>query len=289
MKNIINYYYDIIVNDFKKRNNSFIFYINKTEYEFIEFYGDINELNRIYSILKIYNKICDEIVINREKSVLTYYENVPYILLKKTNCKEEKMKLNNIIDYDSLINKKDELKWKKLWVEKLDYYEILLPQIEQKFPVLKESFDYYLGLNELAINLLNYVDYKNIKFHIAHKRIDKNCDLYNPLNIIIDPKVRDIAEYIKKCFFYENIDEEEIVQTMISNIIEKDEIILLLSRLIYPSYYFDIYEDIYNQKSSEKELKKIIKKNAVYEAFLKKIYNKIKFIYNLPQIEFLEY
>lgn len=289
MKNIINYYYDIIVNDFKKRDNSFIFYINKDEYEFIEFYGDANELNRIYSILRLYNKICDEIVLNKEKNILTYYENIPYILLKKINCKEDKIKINNIIDYDSLINIKDELKWKKLWAEKLDYYEMLLTQIEQKFPVLKESFYYYLGLNELAINLLNYVDYKNIKFHIAHKRIDKNCDLYNPLNIIIDTKVRDIAEYIKKSFFDEELNENEIIQIIISNIIEKDEIILLIARLIYPSYYFDIYEDIYNEKSTERELNRVIKKNAVYEAFLKKIYNKIKFIYNLPQIEFLEY
>ena len=115
---------------------------------------------------------------------------------------------------------------------------MLLTQIEQKFPVLKESFYYYSGLNELSMNLLNYVDYNNIKFHIAHKRIDKNCDLYNPLNIIIDSKVRDIAEYIKISFFNDEINEDEIIQIIISNIIEKDEIILLFARLIYPSYYF---------------------------------------------------
>ena len=289
MKNIINYYYNIIVNDFKKRDSSFIFYVNEYEYEFIQFYGNVDELNRIYSILRLYNKICDEIVLNKDKNILTYYENIPYILLKKINCREEKIQINNIIDYDSLINIKDELKWKKLWSEKLDYYEMLLTQIEQKFPVLKESFYYYSGLNELSMNLLNYVDYNNIKFHIAHKRIDKNCDLYNPLNIIIDTKVRDIAEYIKKSFFNEELNENEIIQIIINNIIEKDEIILLIARLIYPSYYFDAYDDIYNEKSSERELNKIIKKNAIYEAFLKKIYNKIKHIYNLPQIEFLEY
>ena len=289
MKNIINYYYNIIVNDFKKRDNSFIFYINENKYEFTEFYGNVNEVNKIYSIVNFYNKICDEIILNKEQSILTYYENVPYILLKKIYCKEEKMQINDIINYDSLINIRDELRWKKLWGEKLDYYELLLNQMKQKFFILKESFNYYLGLSELAINLLNYVNYKNVRFHISHKRIDKKNDLYNPLNIIIDSKVRDIAEYIKISFFNDEINEDEIIQIIISNIIEKDEIILLFARLIYPSYYFDIYENIYNQKSSEKELNKIIKKNAIYEAFLKKIYNNIKFIYNLPQIEFLEY
>ena len=52
----------------------------------------------------------------------------------------------------------------------------------------------------------------------------------------------------------------------------KDEIYLLLSRLIYPSYYFDIYEKIYREKYSEKELNKIIKRNADYEAFLKEVF-----------------
>ena len=289
MKNIINYYYNMIVNDFIKRDNYFIFYINKNKYEFIEFNGNVNEVNKIYSILNIYNKIFDEIVLNKDKNILTYYENTPYILLKKINSINDEMKLIDIIKYDNLIDIKEDLKWKKLWIEKFDYYELLLTQIEQKFPVLKESFYYYSGLNEFAINLLNYVDYKKIKFHIAHKRIDKETDLYNPLNIIIDSRVRDIAEYIKINFFYKNIDEEEYVEEIIKNIIDRDEALLLMARLIYPSYYYDLYEEIYNKKKNEKDLQKIIKKNATYEAFLKKIYNKIKYIYNLPQIEFLEH
>ena len=289
MKNIINYYYNMIVNDFTKRDNCFIFYINKKKYEFIQFNGDINVVNKIYSILNSYNKIFDEIVLNKEKNILTYYENTPYILLKKNNYSNDEIKLIDIIKYDNLIDIKEELKWKRLWIEKFDYYELLLDQIEPKFAILKESFCYYAGLNEVAINLLNYVDYNKIKFNIAHKRIDKETDLYNPLNIIIDSRVRDIAEYIKNNFFYKNIDVDKCIEEIIKNIIDRDEALLLISRLIYPSYYFDLYDDIYNRRKNESDLQKIIKKNAVYEAFLKKIYNKIKYIYNLPQVEFLEY
>ena len=40
---------------------------------------------------------------------------------------------------------------------------------------------------------------------------------------------------------------------------------------------------------AEKELNGIIKRNAYYEAFLKELYNYVKFLYNIPQIEFLEF
>ena len=41
-----------------------------------------------------------------------------------------------------------------------------------------------------------------VQCRILHKRIKLNStlfDLYNPLNLIIDFKVRDFAEYIKDC------------------------------------------------------------------------------------------
>ena len=84
------------------------------------------------------------------------------------------------------------------------------------------------------VNILNYVNYDNIVNTLAHKRIEKKEDLYDPLNIIIDTKVRDIAEYIKKEFFYGEIKLVEIKQFIISNIISKDEVMLLIARLIYP-------------------------------------------------------
>ena len=83
MKNVINYYYNIILNQYKKRDNSFIFEINNIEYEFIEYYGDINKLLSLYSTLKSYRKKTHEIIINKNGNFITYYENKPYILLKK--------------------------------------------------------------------------------------------------------------------------------------------------------------------------------------------------------------
>ena len=124
---------------------------------------------------------------------------------------------------------------------------------------------------------------------MTHKRIETIDDLFNPLNIIIDNKTRDIAEYIKVNFFTDNIDIDEVTNFIKSNLFLSDEIILLLSRLLYPSYYFDMYEKFYRGNNGEKDLEKIIKKNAEFEAFLKSVYNDVKVLYKIPQIEFLEF
>lgn len=289
MKNVINYYYNIIVNDFKKRENNFIFYIDGNKYEFMQYYGNINKLLNLYSILKTYRREVDEIIVNINNDFITYYENHPYILLKRINCNKRKITLTDILNYDCVLYVKEELNWKKLWQEKLDYYELQLDETGLKYPLLKQAFSYYLGLSEIAINLLNYVNYENINYCLSHRRLEKIEDLFNLLNIIIDNKSRDIAEYIKTKYFNDDIMPDRVIDFIKNSSFSKDEIILFLSRLIYPSYYFDIYEGIYREKDTEKELNKIIKKNADYEAFLKKVYNYIKFLYNVPQIEFLEY
>lgn len=289
MKNVINYFYGIVVNDFTKRDNNFIFYIGKNRFEFIQFYGERNQLLNTYYSLKNYNRDCDEIIFNKNNDLLTTFQNIPYILLKKTNINTDIIDVDDIINYDCNIYFNEKLDWKKLWINKLDYYEMQLKEVELKYPLLNESFSYYFGMSEIAINLLNYVNYKNIDNCIAHKRLEIKSDLYNPLNVIFDSKTRDLAEFIKANFFKDKISNEFVIEILNKVNLSKDEMLLFLSRLIYPSYYFDLYEKIYNGKEDEKTLNKIIKKNALYEAFLKNLYNYIKPWYRIPQIEFLEY
>lgn len=288
MKNTINYFYNIEVKDYKKRNTSFIFFIKNDEYEFVEYYGNINKLMDTYSIIKMYGRLCDEIITNKDNGVVTNYDNKPYILLKKNNYKFREFSLDDIIMYDCEVHMKSSLKWKLLWEEKIDYYELQLEELGAKHSILKESFNYYKGLSELSLNLLNYVDDKNIVFGLSHIRIEKDRDILNPLNIIIDSRVRDIAEYIKIQFLNDEINYENIFYLVSRKQYNKDELILLLARLLYPSYYFDNYEKFYNSNDATKELVEIIKKNSSYEEFLRLLYHDIKKLYNIPQIEFLE-
>lgn len=291
MKNLINYYYGLLVSEFKKINDRFVFEIDNKNYEFIPFYGDINTLYKNYITLVSNNKYCHEVVINKNKSLITIHDNKPYILIKKNIYIDKNVDLNEIINYDMIVYGKYALNWKKLWKDKIDYYEYQMSQLAFKYDILKNSFNYYIGLSETAIGLLNYIDNNEITYHICHKRITQNETLdefFNPINIIIDNRTRDVAEYIKFNYINELIDIKEVFHYLDNLNLNYTESLLFLARLLYPSYYFDMYDEIIQEKISEQKINFYIKKNVYYETFLKKIYNYIKNRYKIPEIEWLE-
>lgn len=291
MKNLINYYYNLNIIDFRKSGEHFIFEIDGKKYEFIPFFGDINEFYKNYLILINNNKYCHEVIVNKDNSLTTFYNNNHYILLRKNISIDKQVDINEIINYDILVYSDTNLNWKKLWSEKIDYYEYQMSQLAFKYKSFKNSFDYYIGLSETAISLLNYIDGDNINYYVCHKRIKQNQKLdefFNPLNIIIDSRVRDIAEYIKINIINDIIGIEEVTYYIENLNFSYTEILLLMSRLLYPSYYFDVYDSVIQGKSSEEEIKPYIKKNISYETFLKSIYKFIKNKYRIPQIEWLD-
>lgn len=291
MKNLINYYYNLIISEFRKIDDYYIFDIEGKKYCFEPFYGNLNKFYQVYSLLKSHNKYCHEVIINKDKSIITFYDNIPYILLKKNLYLTNLVTLEEIFNYDIILYEKNNLNWKELWEEKIDYYEYQMNQLGFKYRFLKESFSYYVGLSEIAINLLNYVNKKNINFYICHKRInykESMDEFLNPVNIVVDNRTRDIAEYLKINYINDKMNIESVIDYLNYISLSYDEGLLLLSRLIYPSYYFDIYDKIIQERVSEEKVKFYIKKNANYEAFLKQIYNFLKNKYKIPEIEWLE-
>lgn len=290
MKNFISYYYNLYVKTYKKREDNFEFRINDNNYRFIPFYGDINKLSKVYLILKNNNKYCHEIVFNRNNSMLTMYNEKTYILIKENSCLEKCITIGDIVNYDLPVFDNYSLDWKNKWEVKVDYYEYQMSQMGFKYSLIKNSFDYYCGLTECAICLLNYISQSKINYSICHSRIrynEKLCEFYNPVELIIDNRTRDIAEYIKINYINENITLDEVYNIIDGLYFKPDEIILLLSRLIYPSYYFDLYDKIIEGKIDESKIDMYIKKNAYYETFLKKTYLYLKQRYHLPEIEWL--
>ena len=291
MKNLINYYYNLDLKAFKKSEGKFIFQSDNKFYEFIPFYGDVNIFYKNYITVVNSNKYCHQIIFNKEKKILTFYENKPYLLLKKNLSINNKVDLKEIITYDIPIHSEAKLEWKKLWKEKIDYYEYQMSQLAHKYKKLKNSFDYYIGLSETAINLLNYAKEKDIRFFMCHRRIKQNeklDDFFNPINFVVDSKTRDIGEYIKINYFTKNVDYDDVCHYIDILNFNDTECILLLARLMYPSYYFDTYDQIIQGFIGEEKIEAYTKKNASYEAFLKKIYIYIRLNFRIPEIEWLE-
>ena len=292
MKNLINYYYDLILSEMRKNDNNYVFYIDDIEYVFLPFYGNVDRLYEIYRLTYQNGRYVHEIIFNKFKSIITYYNNIPYILLKKNILLKDMVNDDYILKYDFPIYKSINFNWKELWKNKIDYYEYQCKEIGVKYKSITESFSYYIGLSELAISLLNYVNIKEINPYLSHSRIKYSetiDDFCNPVNLVIDSKVRDVSEYLKSNFIFEKISLKESLDIISKLKLNRSEAILLFSRLLYPSYYFDTYDKIIQDKVKSNKLDIYIEKNVYYETFLKQVYSFLKYKYKMPIIEWLEY
>lgn len=282
--NFINNYYE-----FNHNNNYYRLYILNEEY-------NIYNYNNIYTINKelTNNTLMSEIILNKDKNIITTYHNINYILLK-INCNINKNITLEEIDYLSKVKivNNNKSNWGLLWSKKIDYLEELISENGKKYPQVVNSFNYFIGLSENAISYYNNIDIdNNMMYYISHKVLrptDKVDSLYNPLNIIYDYRVRDVAEYIKNSFWTDNHNiYNELNNYLYKNNLSLNEVKLLISRVLFPSFYFDLYEDIFNYNKDEKILNNIISRIDEYEEYLNSIIIYFKRFYPIDEIEWLK-
>lgn len=288
MRNALKYYYNIYCQDIIKTNNNYKIIIDNELYYLVKFKGNITTLSSIYDFLIKNNIYCHEIIINKDNSFITDVDNNLYILIK-IHSNLNKINYMDIANYNIIVGK-EKCRWPQLWINKIDYYEYQMNQFKKKYPYLYKTFSYYSGLTETSIMLANTVKNNILDIYIEHDRIYKNTstlDFYNPINMIKDVKVRDITEYFKQQFFYVNNPIISVKNYLDYIKLSTDEAILFMSRLLYPSYYFDMYDEIIQNKIDEKKINSVVDKVNDYEIFLKDIYDYLKTKYNIPEIEWL--
>lgn len=283
MIDYINYYYDLYPVTINEIDDKYMFYINLEKYYFIIYDRNIEELDELVKLNKkmIENgSLVSEIITNKFDDVINNYNGKLYILIRVYVNESKKVNIKDII---YMLNEKDtgdsyknisRTHWSKLWEDKVDYFEYQMGHLIKKYPILYNIIDYYLGISENAIFYLKNVvsNYNgNVSLGVCHKRIGVNStlfDLYNPLNLIIDYKVRDIAEYIKDAFFNDK-DVSSIFAIIYSNYyFDKLNLSLLLSRFLFPSYFYDMFESIVYNGENESLIYEIIKKSSKYEDFI---------------------
>ena len=263
------------------------------------------ELNSIYQIdVELLNRHIPihQIILNKQKNIVTVVNDIPYILIKSFVKKNDSIDIDDIIflSNNTEIKKQDPFldksNWTYLWENKNDYLEYQVSQFGIKYPIICETFSYYIGMAENAIlyaknTIIETKPELSDSLVISHRRINNLTtlfDLYNPLDFVIDYRVRDIAEYIKFKFFYNKGNLwEEINNYFINNKISTFSVRMLFARLLYPTYYFDLYDQILEGSYDEKELHYIIKKQEEYEEFLGDIYHYLSLRYSIPPIEWL--
>jgi len=303
MKNNIMYYYNLNIDNIYQNNNFYYFDINDERYEFVVYTRDIKEQKAIYELNKkmvMANILVHEIVLNKDNYVVTIINNTPYILYKVYINKEKNISLEELtyfanynFKYDDELKKDD---WNVLWGKKIDYLEYQINQTGKKYPILVDSFSYFVGLAENAISYVKNTIIEVAKEQsdigvISHRKIKEcyklNC-IYDPLNIVIDHKSRDLSEYIKLSFLNNNTNIfNELDIYFANNYFSLYGIRLLFARVIYPNFYFDVYDEIILGIVNESEILNITNRTEEYEEYLRRIYFYLRKFYNIPEIEWL--
>lgn len=294
MENVIKYFYNINVTNIR-RNSKITFIedgINLYAFENCDNYlEDIEEIYRLNQYL-IYNNIyIYEIIKNRFNEITTLNENSEYILIKIDNNYNKKIDLNMIINFQYKIYNDFNLKindWKTLWMKKVDNYEYYISLNGLKYPLLKSSINYFIGMSENAIEALNEVE--NNDLYLQHRRITYTStyfDFFNPLNIILDTRVRDLCEYYKSCVVYGVQFTNDIISIANSLNYALNEYLLFYIRMLFPTYYYDIYEKIIFSNEEENTVLKVIESIDRYYLVLREINIKISRFVALPDISWI--
>lgn len=297
MKNAIAYYYNLYSYDIHHINGIYKFSVNDLHYVFTPY--EISEINDIYELSQALLQsgiYIHQIIPNINNELYTNINNINYVLLMLNNDFNKKIELIDITNFNNAVgyikfDKLNRQNWSRLWEIKIDYFEYQINQFGKKYPHIRDSFSYYVGLAETGISL-----YVNSKVQlsspvVSHRRIKVNStyyDLYNPLNLVMDFKVRDAAEYFKDLFLEKDNVFDEIIQYFSMNYLSTYDCFLFFVRMFFPSFYFDLYEDIVERQLNDNKIKKISEKTVAYEQLLKKLYIYLLQYINMPDIEWLK-
>ena len=157
MKDILRTYYQIIIDDKSLRDkeyfsyNNHLFYLYKYERNIIE----VDSLMTLSNFLFQNNIRLNQVIYNIYNKPLTYHDNNYYILIKTdyrfsdNTFKYIKAPLDK--RYENLYRNN----WGYLWSMKIDYVEYQINHFRNKYPLLLESVNYYIGLAENAIMYFN--------------------------------------------------------------------------------------------------------------------------------------
>lgn len=289
MNSILQYYYEIIISSNKINDNGYFSYNNHffCLYEYKRNTNELEALNYLNKLMILKNISINKIIENIFHKPLTVHNNKNYVLILINYEYQESANLKFISAFND--KKLDILKrnnWSYLWSMKIDYIEYQLKHIKNSYPLINDSVNYYIGMAENAISYFNMLNLTNEGLFIEHRRVNIN-NIYNPVELVIDYKVRDVTEYIKANFINGKMSIYDIKNYINKLNISNIDYILLYTRMLYPSFYFDLYERIINDDEDEKEIEKIVNLSSDYEELLYEIYMVIRKRVNILGIDWI--
>lgn len=266
MKEILEKYYLIKIDDYKVHDDGIVFNVAGINYLLINTIYDENYLNMLVDLqnqLKTKKNILHDFVLNKDGHLIS-----EGCVLLKINCLLDEISLEDIKGFAILANesmKKEYITMEIFWEKKIDYLEVQLSELSNNI-LINNSFDYYVGIAEILISFLKKQnDGKDVNLVLSHKvfKSKDTIDFYNPLYVTCDLHLRDLAYYIKA-----NNDWELLYNILDNYKFTNYEYAYFFVRLVFPYDYFSSLEEILVDKKTEDKLLKIINNNKDYEKYL---------------------
>jgi len=182
----------------------------------------------------------------------------------------------------------------ELWEEKIalieEKYMEAISIDDYAYPVLNTETIYALGLANNAVAYLVDIKYdygeEMNDLTMVHRRLNSlyAIDLFNPFNIVLDTQARDIA-YL---YGLGELNEYDVLKAIQSFQFSPKEVSLLVARLLFPTYTFDLLEDQYNiKKDIKKELLAKYKNSITVLKRISSLMNILVKQYSIRPIEWL--
>lgn len=265
MKDFIFANYNFVVN--KIFDNYFFVGDEKVLIE--KYYGDIkvlDELYRVSNLLYFKNKHISTFLLNKENLIYTKKDNY-YIILLKINDRESYISLNYLLN-EFIDNKLPELNLINKISDDIDSFEEKLQSFNSEFKLLQDSCNYFIGMSENAIELLNEYSYvgNDIVHNISFDSFNIES-INNPLYLVKSNKLFDITNYIKYCFFKKVLDYDELY-LIIKSLNSEYEECVFFSLMMFSNYYFDMANKIISKEYEEKKINLFINSIEMYRELL---------------------
>ncbi len=208
-------------------------------------------------LMQLFPTMGAQIITNRKGTFISEDDYGKVILVA---TKKQKMRIQDIIKiHQQYVNSPSEIPYtttylSSLWEEKINSIEQkILPSIrvdDFAYQKIMVAAIYALGLAENALQYLTEIaiDYgKEISpLTLSHRRLESldSHTVFDPLNLILDSPIRDIAEAWK----YKVITTTELLQILPTYQLSIKEVSLLFARMLFPTRFFDLLEKHYGER-----------------------------------------
>lgn len=263
MIEILEKFYNIKNVQYKEYNNGIVFTIDGINYYLVNTFYNEEKINDIYKLslfLRLRNIRVHEFVFNNKNLLLS-----DGCVLFKVNVLIDDIDLKDISLFNIMVNeyKNEYISFNKFWEDKIDYLELQLSELSSN-KLINNSFDYFAGISELLLSFCrdNYIYDKNV--YLIHRIFNSlnSLEFYNPLNVTVGCKYKDIVSYIKIT------DNFDILDRLLNEIDNNDKI-YVFSRMCFPFKYFETVNDVLLSNIDEQVLIDIVDNVEQYEEFLR--------------------